>query len=53
MWDPTRLSSEQLNRFVSYFPADVLEDVYVVIQQKNYDLKLAYEEVGEGKRNEA
>ena len=53
VWDPTRLSSEQLNRFVSYFPADVLEDVYVVIQQKNYDLKLAYEEVGEGKRNEA
>ena len=53
VWDPTRLSSEQLNRFVSYFPADVLEDVYVVIQQKNYDLKLAYEEVGEGERNEA
>lgn len=53
VWDPTRLSSEQLNKFVAFFPADVLEDVYVVIQQKNYDLKLAYEEVGEDGQNEA
>lgn len=45
VWDPKRLSNEQLTEFVGYFPADVLEDVYVVIQQKNYDLKLAYEEV--------
>lgn len=48
VWDPTRLSTEQLNDFVALFPADVLEDVYVVIQQKNYDLKQAYEEVGRG-----
>lgn len=53
VWDPTRLSSEQLNKFVAFFPADVLEDVYVVIQQKNYDLKLAYEEVGDYGRNDA
>ena len=46
VWDPTRLSTEQLNDFIALFPADVLEDVYVVIQQKNYDLKQAYEEVG-------
>ena len=45
IWDPTRLSEQDLEAFVSLFPADALETVYDVIAEMNYDLDKAFKEV--------
>lgn len=45
LWDPDRIREEDLDAFVSIFPADIIENVYEVIVQCDYDLDRAYEEV--------
>lgn len=45
LWDPDRLSAEDLESFTSIFPADLMEKVYEVIVECDYDLDRAYKEV--------
>ena len=44
LWDPDRIREEDLDSFISIFPADVLEHVFEVIVNCDYDLDKAYEE---------
>ena len=52
LWDPDRLSAEDLESFTSIFPADLMEKVYEVIVECDYDLDRAYKEVCFGGINE-
>ena len=45
LWDPDKLTDDQLDRFTSQFPQDILENVYDVIVKNKYDLSKSYEEV--------
>ncbi|KAK8795038.1 hypothetical protein WA588_003889 [Blastocystis sp. NMH] len=47
LWDPDRLSAEDLESFTSIFPADLMEKVYEVIVECDYDLDRAYKELTE------
>lgn len=46
LWKPGVIPEDELERFTSQFPPDVLEDVYDVIRKNNYDLKKSFEDVG-------
>ena len=45
LWDPARIREEDLDSFISIFPADVVENVFEVIVNCDYNLDKAYEEV--------
>lgn len=45
LWNPERLSEEELDQFTSQFPQDIMEEVYDAIMRNNYDLKKSYEDV--------
>ena len=45
LWDPDKIPVDELERFTSQFPQDILENVYDVIVKNKYDLSKSYEEV--------
>ncbi|KNB42195.1 acyl n-acyltransferase [Blastocystis sp. subtype 4] len=45
LWDPDRIREEDLDSFISIFPADVVENVFEVIVNCDYNLDKAYEEL--------
>ena len=47
LWDPDKIPVDELERFTSQFPQDILENVYDVIVKNKYDLSKSLKKNGE------